>query len=192
MTPTPTIILMGLRGSGKSTLARRLAERLGGVGGARGFVDLDDLTPGVLGEASVAAAWTMHGQAEFRRAEAAVLRELFERESVGGRGPPRVLALGGGTPTTPISRSYLEQLKAAGKIRLIYLRATPATLRERLGPGDNTHRPPLMPGSEDAIREIDEVFNARDPLYRQLADAVIECDGLSEEQVIERLEELST
>ncbi len=177
---SPTIVLMGLRGSGKSTIGRLLAERLRGT-----FLDLDDLTPGVLGASSVAEAWAKHGEAGFRKAEAAALRGVFEQKDVAA-----VLALGGGTPTGQDAQTMLRDLHTQKRIQLIYLRATPASLRERLTGEDNTHRPPLTAGAKDPLNEIGQVFAARDPLYRGLADAIIGTDDLSTEQVLDAIEGL--
>ncbi|MBL8963970.1 MAG: hypothetical protein JNK70_07865 [Phycisphaerae bacterium] len=172
MRTTRTLILIGLRGSGKSTVGRLAADRLQGT-----FVDLDDVTPGILGRGTVAEAWRLDGQAAFRTAEAAALRRVIED-------PPDVLALGGGTPTAPGAADLLTQARGSGSVGVVYLRAGARELRRRLesagsgaesGPGSNrpslTGRPPLD--------EIEDVLAARDPIYLSLADVVIESSGLT-------------
>jgi shikimate kinase len=62
-----------------------------------------------------------------------------------------------------------------GRIVLVYLRGTPATLRARLeaqGAGD---RPSLT--GRGTLAEIESVFAARDGLYRGLASRVMDIDN---------------
>ncbi len=164
-----TIYLMGLRGSGKSTVGRLLAMRLAGD-----FVDLDDLTPGVLGSATAADALRQHGEPAFRQAERKALDD------------PRVLAaavvaLGGGTPTAPGAQGELQARAARGD-RLIYLCASPATLRKNLAKTDVTTRPSLT--GAHPLDEIEVVLKRRDPIFRALAATIIEIDEMTPEQVV--------
>lgn len=162
-----TLILLGLRGSGKSTLAALVAPRLG-----LRAVDLDDLTPTQLGCTSVADAWRTHGEHAFRAAEARALRGVLD-------GPPVVLALGGGTPTAPGVPAMLRSERATKTLVVVYLHASPGTLRERLSQAENYHRPALLGGSSGGVLgEIEQVYAVRDPLYRSLADAVIDTPDL--------------
>lgn len=151
---------MGLRGSGKSTLGPLLAERLRCV-----FFDLDDLTARRLHSVTAAQAWHRHGEPAFRAAEAAELGTLLE---AGRNTPaPRVIALGGGTPTAPGAAELIRAGTANGQTRVVYLRATPAQLTERLRTTTLTDRPTLT--GRGTLEEITEVFAKRDPLYAQLA-----------------------
>lgn len=175
----PNLILIGLRGSGKSTIGRAVAVRL-----ARPFVDLDDLTPRELGCTSVAEAWS-RGEGAFRAAEVGALRNVIETDN-------QVIALGGGTPTAPGAADLLREHRDGGRAVIIYLRATPEILRERLADADNAHRPALLPGSSDPLSEIDRVHTARDPVYRALASAVIETGTLPEADVIAEIARLGT
>lgn len=170
---------MGLRGSGKSTLGKLLAGSL-----SLPFVDLDDLTPQVLGKATVAEAWTSAGEPAFRAAERTALASALS-------GPPLVLALGGGTPTAPGASDLLRQYAESRSALLIYLRASAADLRARLessGPG--THRPSLTGASP--LDEIAHVLAARDPLYLKLAGIVLEVGGKSEDECLAALKAFAT
>lgn len=164
----PSLVLMGLRGSGKSTLGRLVAERLG-----VGFIDLDDVTVGLLGGGSVAEVWARHGEPGFRAAEARALRERV----LGEGGACRVVALGGGTPTAPGAAGLLREAVGDGRIVLAYLRGRPATLRARLEAGGEVDRPSLT--GKGTLAEIESVFAARDGLYRGLASAVVKIEGES-------------
>lgn len=170
---TPIILLMGLRGSGKSALGRRLAQHT-----RRGFVDLDDLTPRVLGRDSVADAFRLDGEPAFREAEATALEQALA-------GPPTVIALGGGTPTAPGAAELMIEASARLAATSIYLRADTDTLRERLASTDNAHRPSLT--GADVLEEIDALHRQRDPLYIMLADGVIDTTRLTEDEALELL-----
>ncbi len=176
---TPTLVLIGLRGSGKTTVGRLLATRLQGrEADGPGFVDLDDRTPAVLGCDSVADAWEAHGESAFRDAEMQALGAILSVDDK----VCRVLALGGGTPTAPGAEAMLASQRDRGRVVLVYLRAMPDTLRERLSHADNRDRPALL-GGKDPLDEIDAVFARRDPLYRQLATVEVACDGMSAKEV---------
>lgn len=84
---TPGLYLVGFMGSGKSTVGRALARRLGW-----NFYDLDEEIEAAE-KLTIAELFDSRGEAEFRRVEAAMLRQ-----HVGWieRGRPAVLALGGG------------------------------------------------------------------------------------------------
>jgi shikimate kinase len=168
------IVLMGLRGSGKTTAGRELASRLG-----LAYTDLDNVTPRILGRESVAEAWQLDGEPAFRLAETRAISQVI--------GPTQsVIALGGGSPTAPGAAEILSNAARSGEILLIYLRASAASLRNRLetnGPGIN--RPSLT--GKDPLQEIEDVLQKRDPLYRSLANVVIEVDGLDLETVVQRL-----
>lgn len=175
-----TIYLMGLRGSGKSTLGRRLAAMLDAAPG-RGFVDLDDITPRVLGQATAADALRVLGEAAFRAGEA---KALAAPEVIAAG----VVALGGGTPTGKASLEILNQRRMSGA-RLIYLRAEGATLRRRLAATNLTQRPSLT--GADPLVEIEVVFARRDPLYLEIADEVVQVDAMSEDQALDALATLA-
>lgn len=156
-----TLVLIGLRGSGKTTLGRLLAAALGSA-----FIDLDDRTRARTGHPSVSAAFKAIGEGAFRAAEAAALQETLATAV-----PGSVIALGGGTPTAPGARVQLESARASGRIRVALLEATPAVLGARLAvtPGDR----PLLMGSNFA-EEAALLGERRLPLYRQLAEAVVD------------------
>jgi|GEM_PF-363795 len=169
--PHAHALLMGLRCSGKSTVGPLLAAELG-----RDFVDLDTLTTTELGTASTGDALRTLGEPAFRAGELHALVKLIATAR-----RPLVLALGGGTPTYADSRDVLINLRSAGTAALIYLRAKPTTLAQRMAATDVALRPALLdaPGGGDALAEIDELFTQRDPLYRAMAHRTIEIDTLS-------------
>jgi shikimate kinase len=173
------LILIGLRGSGKSTVGRLVASRRG-----VSFVDLDDVvaeagTP-LVGRkppppVTIAEILRTQGEAKFRAIEFATLRLACAHG-------PRVLSLGGGTPTHPPSYAYLqERIKHPDDpATIVYLRATPSTLARRLGQTDLSTRPSLT--GTGVLEEIDTLFQQRDEPYIALASRVIDVDFLTPEQ----------
>lgn len=167
----PHIVLMGLRGAGKSTVGRLLAGRLG-----LPFVDLDEVTSGVLGVASPAEGLRRLGEEAFREGEHEALATVLMR-------PTGVIALGGGTPTYQASGHLLTAMRGFRRIRVAYLHATPAELAERLRRTDLASRPGLLGG--DPIAEIGELYRRRDGLYRELAELTIEVGTARPEETVE-------
>jgi shikimate kinase len=159
------LVLMGLRASGKSIVGHRLASVLGVE-----FTDLDDLTAEALGEEQAGVALAKHGEPRFRDIEADVLGRLLHES-------PRVIALGGGTPTGPRAYQMLVDARAAELVNTVYLHASAASLRRRLE-ADPTPRPSLT--GLGTIAEVDQLYARRDPLYRELADRVIDAEATIE------------
>jgi shikimate kinase len=164
------LFLIGLRGAGKSTVGRLVSAQVG-----LEFIDLDDRTAAILGFESASEALRARGLETFRQAELAAVQSLVCEE--GGK----VVALGGGTPTMTAVVEVIGRLKVA---RVVYLRAGAQTLQARLR-RDLHQRPALLGG--DPVDEVPQVLGARDALYRSIADAVIETDGLDPHAVTERV-----
>jgi shikimate kinase len=95
---TPGIYLVGFMGSGKSTVGRALARRLGWS-----FFDSDDEIEAAE-KMPISAIFDTRGEAEFRRIEAAIVRQHVAWIE---RGRPAVLALGGGAFVTEANRQLL-------------------------------------------------------------------------------------
>ena len=97
-----TVVLVGFMGAGKSTVGRALSRRLG-----LPFEDLDDRIRQREGK-TIEQIFRESGEAEFRRAETAALRELL-----GELGSPlRVVALGGGAFVEPGNAALIEEAEA--------------------------------------------------------------------------------
>jgi shikimate kinase len=81
--------------------------------------------------------------------------------------PRCVLATGGGVVERADNRTWLDR-----SARCVYLHVPPAVLAERLR-ADSTPRPALD-GGTDPSAELAAVAARREPLYRGLAELVIE------------------
>ena len=112
-----TVVLVGFMGAGKTSVGRALSGRLG-----LPFEDLDDRIQSREGK-TIEQIFQDSGEAEFRRAEAAALRELLSEL----RSLPRVLALGGGAFVQAENAALIEE---AG-ICSVFLDATVEELLRR-------------------------------------------------------------
>jgi len=148
------LFVVGLPGSGKSTLGRALARRLG-----KPFLDADAELERRLG-VSIPTIFEIEGEAAFRDREEAVIADIVARSGI-------VLATGGGAVIRAANR---ERLKANGTV--LYLHAEPAILRERTRHSRNR---PLL-NTADPLARLVELYAQRDPLYREVADVVLESD----------------
>lgn len=157
-----TLALLGLRCSGKSTVGRLLASALG-----RPFVDLDEEVLRLGRYAgwrvdSVGELLVRAGTAVFRDLEASALRRALEPA------PHTVVATGGGVVERADNRAWL-----ARAARCVFLSVPVERLAERLR-ADPSPRPPLLGGADPAA-ELAQLLAQREPLYRGLAELVIEC-----------------
>ena len=148
------LYLVGLPGAGKSTLGRQLARRLD-----REFVDADRELERALG-VTIPTIFEIEGEASFRDREEATLAQLVLRTDI-------VLATGGGVVIRPANR---ERLKANGTV--VYLHAQPSTVYHRVHMSRNR---PLL-NTPDKLARLEELYRVRDPLYREVADLVLESD----------------
>jgi shikimate kinase len=153
MNASRNLFLVGLMGAGKTTVGRQLARRLG-----KRFRDSDQEVEDRTG-VKVATIFEIEGEAGFRARESRVLEELTVAEDL-------VLATGGGVVLEPGNRARL-----AARGFVIYLHAQPRDLWQRTRHDKSR---PLLQGVEDALARLEELYAIRDPLYREVADLVID------------------
>jgi shikimate kinase len=146
------IFLVGMMGAGKTTVARLLAGRL-----SRTFIDADLELEARCG-VKVPLIFEIEGEEGFRNREVAILDELTSRTGI-------VLATGGGAVLREENR---QRLTARGVV--IYLRAQPHDLFLRTRHDKNR---PLL-ATPDPQKRLEELFVERDPLYREVADLVMD------------------
>ena len=146
------LVLVGLPGSGKTTVGRQLARRL-----HLPFVDSDHAIENRLG-CSVREYFEREGEDRFRDLESEVLADLCHSHQ-------GVLSTGGGSVLRPINR---ERLRENGHV--FYLRSSPEEVFRRLR---NDQNRPLLQVTDPQAR-LRELFEVRDPLYRETAHYVIE------------------
>jgi shikimate kinase len=162
---TNNIFLIGLMGAGKSTVGKVLAKKLG-----RRFLDADHVIEDRCG-VKIPVIFEMEGEEGFRKREAQAIRDITSEQDI-------ILATGGGAVLLPENR---DVLKNRGTV--IYLHANPIELWYRTKGGEG--RPLLQNG--DAKKILENLYTVRDPLYREIADHVIETGKPSVNQLVNTL-----
>lgn len=161
--PSSNLFLVGMMGAGKTTVGRILARRLG-----RRFIDSDEEIETRCG-VRIPVIFEIEGEDGFRARECGVIDDLTALEGI-------VLATGGGAVLAPENRRVL-----AGRGTVVYLRALPADLLRRVR--NDRNRPLMM--TPDPLGRLEELYERRDPLYREVADVVVET-GRQKVQVLAR------
>ena len=144
-----SLFLTGFMGVGKSSVGRMLSELTG-----RSFLDTDYQIEKNT-NLTVAEIFKLRGETEFRILEKSAVQDLI-------KGPPSIVALGGGALVNPES---LERVLSQGI--LIHLTAEEAHLEERIA--KQAWKRPLMAGLSQSERldKIKEMMLVRGPIYRQ-------------------------
>ena len=167
------LILVGPMGAGKSTIGRLLAKEL-----RLPFKDSDKEIEQRTG-ADIPWIFDVEGEQGFREREQAVIAELCDVDGM-------VLATGGGAVMRVENRVALRR---GGHV--VYLHASVEQQVDRTSRDRN--RPLLR--AADPGRVLADLLAVRDPLYREIADVVVETDErpprLVVQEILERLEALS-
>ena len=159
------ILLVGMMGAGKTTTGKLVARRLGW-----NYKDSDADVEAATG-LTVPDLFARDGEAAFRAAEANVLTAACRDES------PAVISVAGGAVLNADNRRLIA---ASGTV--VWLRARPETLAARVG--DGVGRPLL---GDDPAEAMVRLFEERAPYYAEVADAVIDVEGLTLEAVADRV-----
>ncbi|MBR4844665.1 MAG: AAA family ATPase [Alistipes sp.] len=161
------LFLVGYAGSGKSSLAKRLSRKLGIK-----QLDTDKLVEEREG-ASVADIFFYQGEEYFRCAERDVVEELVNSKYEG------IIATGGGLPTWS---DNMERMNEWGYT--IYLRRSPEQILSRLSDYGREKRPMFRGKSdEELLSFMHEHLAQREPYYAQ-AKMVVDCDTMSDDDVV--------
>ena len=155
MTHPRNIFLIGPMGAGKSAVGRYLARTL-----HLSFVDSDDEIESRTG-VDIPFIFEKEGEEGFRKRETAVIDDLSKMDGV-------VLATGGGAVINPDSRSRL-----GGRGFVVYLYTT---VDQQVARTQKGRQRPLLE-STDPRATLQELLDTRDPMYREIADVVVETDG---------------
>lgn len=142
-------------GAGKSAVGRYLARTL-----HLSFVDSDDEIESRTG-VDIAFIFEKEGEQGFRKREAAVIDDLSKIDGA-------VLATGGGAVVDPENRSRL-----GGRGYVVYLYTS---VDEQVSRTQRGRKRPMLE-NDDPRGTLEELLAKRDPLYREIADLVVETDG---------------
>ncbi len=167
MAKSDNIFLIGPMGAGKTTIGRQIAKNLG-----VDFVDSDHEIEQRTG-ASIPLIFEIEGEEGFRKREREVIDDLTRRKGI-------VLATGGGAVLDSINRNHL-----AGRGTVIYLRASLDHLLKRTARDRN--RPLLQ--TEDPRARLEGIIKIREPLYREIADIIIDTDSNTVRATVRMIED---
>ena len=151
------IILVGLMGCGKTSVGKVLARLLD-----KTFVDSDHEIERVTG-VRIPVIFEIEGEAGFRAREHKMIAQLVKQNNL-------LLATGGGAI---LSQENRDLLKANGTV--IYLRAPVKSLLKRTQRDRN--RPLLR--VPDPAAKLTELYELRDPLYREVAHLIFDTSNQS-------------
>lgn len=157
--------LVGLMGAGKTTVGRALARKTG-----KTFYDSDHEIEARTG-VRVATIFEIEGELRFRDRESSVIADLARMNNI-------VLATGGGAVLRPENRAELSKHGV-----VIYLRASIDDLLARTMHDKN--RPLLQ--TADPRAKLQSLLEQRDPLYREVADIVVDTSQQNVNLLVSRL-----
>ncbi len=161
------IFLVGPMGAGKSAVGRQLARLL-----HLDFIDSDEEIETRTG-VDIPFIFEKEGEEGFRKREVKVIDEISQKDGV-------VLATGGGAIADAESRNCLG---ARGYV--VYLYTSVKQQLERTQRGRS--RPMLDNGDPEAV--LEELMAIRDPLYREVADLIVDTDGRRVQTVAREIHE---
>jgi shikimate kinase len=154
-------------GAGKTTVGKLLAKRLN-----KSFIDSDHEIEKRTG-VNIPLIFELEGEAGFRARETAIIEELVGQKNI-------VLATGGGAI---LSQQNRDNLSRHGSV--IYLRARVEDLWQRTRHDKNR---PLLQTADPQAR-LQELFAQRDPLYREIADIIMDSGAQSVHALVHQIEE---
>lgn len=144
-------------GAGKSTIGKRLAQLLDAD-----FADSDREIEKHTG-ANIPLIFELEGEEGFRQRESDIIDKLTSQHK-------RVLATGGGSVLLPENQKMLQE---RGKVVYLY-----TTVKQQLQRTYRDQNRPLLQ-TDNPEEKLQQLFAERDPIYRRLADIIIDTDGRS-------------
>jgi shikimate kinase len=160
-----SLFLTGPMGAGKSTIGRQLSRQL-----KMPFHDSDHEIEQRTG-VDIPPIFELEGEAGFRKRESAVIDELT-------RLPDIVLATGGGAILDPENRQHLS---SRGQVIYLY-----ASVNQQLKRTRRDRNRPLLQTADPRAR-LEELMAVRDPLYREIADMIVDTDGMHVRDVVRQI-----
>jgi shikimate kinase len=161
------IILIGFMGSGKSAVGHRLARLR-----KMHYLDTDELIEKTE-KMSINDIFAKKGEVHFRSLESEVIKTLQDYDNF-------VISTGGGMV---LREENVKMLKEIGPLVLLW--ADPEVVYQRVK--RHAHRPLL--NVPDPKAEIKKILDYREPIYRKVADLVIDTSKMTVEEEVKKIEE---
>ena len=162
------IIIVGFMGSGKGAAAKATARKL-----QFASADLDKMVSERMKMTS-AEIYERFGEAYYRAMETNLLDEM-----AGAQISRTVLVLGSGAVLMPQNLDYLKQLG-----NVYYICMKPTALLEKMKEKDSRH---AWIRSDAWDEQVMKIYREREPSYKKAADTIIEADGLTTEEIADRI-----
>ena len=160
-----SFFLVGPMGAGKSTIGRQMARAL-----RLEFFDSDREIEQRTG-ADISLIFELEGESGFRKREQEVIDILTAKRGI-------VLATGGGAILDPQNRINLSS-----RGYVIYLHTS---VEQQLQRTSHDRSRPLLQ-TENPEQKLRDLMDTRDPLYREIADWMIETDGCRAREVVQKI-----
>jgi len=163
------IILIGYRCTGKTSVGKKIAEQLGIP-----FYDTDEIIQSHT-KKTIRAIVDEEGWIAFRAEERATIKKLSSLTD-------GVIAAGGGAIMDAENRNALKR-----KGLCVWLTADVSTIvaRMRSDKASTAQRPPLSDGGLE--RETAEILEAREPVYQEMADCIVDTAGNGIDAVVDEV-----
>ena len=160
------IFLIGYRCTGKTIIGQKLARQLN-----RFFIDTDEAVMSKAGM-SISTIVDQYGWDDFRQRECMVIKDISKQKNL-------VVATGGGCV---LNFANVNMMRSGV---VIWLRASPATIKARMQSSHQDHRPALT--SQTLTIEIETTLEERKPLYSAAMDISIDTDQQKIEDVCKKV-----
>ena len=166
------LVLLGYMGSGKSSVGRLLSKSL-----QFGFKDLDSCIETAEG-ITISEIFENKGEIYFRKKEAIVLNKVLSEKN------KLVLSTGGGTPCYG---TIMHDLLARENVITIYLKNSLETLTHRLFEERNERPLIAYLETKELLKDFIRKHLFERSFYYNQAALILKCDGLSQEEIVEKL-----
>ena len=159
------IFLIGPMASGKTTIGRKLAKRT-----SKKFYDSDKEITKSTG-AKISLIFEIEGDIGFRKRETKIISKLVLLKNI-------VLSTGGGTILIEENRNMLVENGI-----IVYLKSSAREIFNRTSEDKSR---PLLQGN-NRLSKIKEILNEREPIYKSLANEIIDTDNFVAEEIIREI-----
>ena len=159
------IFLIGPMASGKTTIGRKLAKKT-----SKKFYDSDKEITKSTG-AKISLIFEIEGDTGFRTRETKIISKLVLLKNI-------VLSTGGGTILIEENRNMLVENGI-----IVYLKSSAREIFNRTSEDKSR---PLLQG-KNRLSKIKEILNEREPIYKSLANEIIDTDNFVAEEIIQEI-----